>query len=169
MPAEATDAPAIVAVEKSSTDRTLRERCRCITLVHMSGLFECHAEFRESLLRSGHGGGGGGGWARDERRRSTRLHRWRPELSNGRDACNRRVWRQRPAVGMPVHQVRVGGVLVLWWVFGGSVRRVRCLWWDRFDSRRRQFAICFCRDVLPRACQCFCFVLFVTLCCQVER
>lgn len=116
MPAETSDAPAIVAAERCSIKRASTDRCRCLVLDHMAGLLRCHAEFREPLLTSwggGGGGGGGGAGGGGSGRVSSggnggggRVRR-RLELSDGRDAFGRRVWRQRPAVAVSAHQVRV--------------------------------------------------------------
>lgn len=94
-PAETSDAPAIVAAEKSAIGKTSKARCLGLLLDHMCGLLECHAELRKPLLRTGGGGGGGSGI-------SSRLGRG-AGISDGW----RGVWRQRPAVAMPVYQVRV--------------------------------------------------------------
>ena len=91
--AEATEAPAIVAAERSLVDKTSRQRCRCIVLDHMSGLFECHAQLREALLTSWSDG-------------LSRLQQ-RPEaVASVGMGCTGRVWRQRPTLTTPVHQAR---------------------------------------------------------------
>ncbi|CAN0481504.1 unnamed protein product, partial [Ectocarpus sp. 12 AP-2014] len=96
---ETSDAPAIVAAERSATNKTSRERCLCLLLHHMSRLLECHAELREALLEAGSGcSTGGGGIGGDQLP-------WRFRRG-GRVFNGRRVaWRQRVAVAMPVHQM----------------------------------------------------------------
>lgn len=87
--AEKKEAPAVVAAEGATADRAARERRRCLILVHMTGLLKCHAEFREALLRSA-GRGTGRGFL---------------VSADGKDQTGQRVWRQHPAVGLPIHQV----------------------------------------------------------------
>lgn len=74
-----------MAAEKAVSDRIAREMCRLLLLSHMSGLFQCHAEFREGLTQSGGFGGAGGG------------------RSGGKGRGP--VWRQWSGTPAPVHQV----------------------------------------------------------------
>lgn len=96
-----------MAAERSATGKTSRERCLCSVLSHMSGLLECHAELRDSLLRAGGGdygggyGGGGGGYGGGVDRVSLRSGRG-ADVSGGR-----RAWRQRPAAAVPVQRMLV--------------------------------------------------------------